>query len=94
MRSRYSAFVLQNQPYLLKTWHPSTRPNPPLFDSQETQQWLELRIKNTNSPSDLEAYVEFIAIYKISGKAYRLHENSKFVRENSQWFYLDGQFPS
>lgn len=94
MRSRYSAFALKNESYLLKTWHPSTRPIPPLFSAIETQKWVELRIKNTSISTQNEAYVEFIAIYKVDGKAHRLHENSKFIKENDQWFYLNGTFPN
>jgi len=36
------------------------------------------------------AEVEFVARYKVQGKAYRLHEKSRFVREQSLWFYVDG----
>ena len=36
------------------------------------------------------AIVEFVARYKINGRAYRLHEISRFVHEGGSWFYLDG----
>ena len=90
MRSRYAAFVVQEQNYLLATWHPSKRPSKVTFDAQ--QQWLGLRIKSTKSGliSDLSGEVEFIARYKVNGKAYRLHENSRFLFEHGQWYYLDG----
>jgi len=93
MRSRYSAFVLKNEAYLLKTWHPSTRPQEPLSNDDPTQ-WMGLTLKNFNETSDrLSATVEFVAIYKINGKAHRLHEISSFVCEDQQWLYVDGQFP-
>jgi SEC-C motif-containing protein len=93
MRSRYSAFVLKNESYLLSTWHPSTRPQEPLFNEDPTQ-WMSLTVKHFNEASDqLSATVEFIAIYKINGKAHRLHEISDFVYEDKQWLYVDGQFP-
>ncbi len=93
MRSRYSAFVLKNEPYLLSTWHPSTRPQEPLFNEDKTQ-WMGLTVKHFNEANDqLNAKVEFIAIYKINGKAHRLHEISDFVYKNKQWLYVDGQFP-
>jgi SEC-C motif domain protein len=38
--------------------------------------------------------VEFVARYKIGGRAHRLHEVSRFVREHGCWFYVDGSFPS
>lgn len=93
MRSRYSAYVLELEDYLLKTWHDSTRPSEALFDGQKTQ-WLELKVKSfTESTDQQSATVEFMAVYKINGKAHRLHEISRFVREGDQWFYVDGQFP-
>ena len=93
MRSRYSAYVLELEDYLLKTWHDSTRPTEALFDGPKTQ-WLELKVKSfTESADQQSATVEFVAIYKINGKAHRLHEISRFVREGDQWFYVDGQFP-
>jgi SEC-C motif-containing protein len=93
MRSRYSAYVLELEDYLLKTWHDSTRPTEALFDGQKTQ-WLELKVKSfTESADQQSATVEFVAIYKINGKAHRLQEISRFVREGDQWFYVDGQFP-
>jgi SEC-C motif domain protein len=37
--------------------------------------------------------VEFVAIYKVNGKAHRLHETSRFVRSNdgARWIYIDGE---
>lgn len=93
MRSRYSAFVLGLEDYLRKTWHPSTCPSDAILSNEATQ-WLELRVKNFSPASDsLKATVEFIAIYKVNGKAHRLHEISSFVFEQNQWFYLDSVFP-
>lgn len=81
MRSRYSAFCLHNQSYLLNTWHPSTRPKSLDFETQ--QQWLGLKIVSTleGKQGDCEGQVEFIARYKLNGKAYRVHEDSRFVCE-------------
>jgi len=93
MRSRYSAFVLKNESYLLNTWHPSTRPQEPLFNEDKTQ-WMGLTVKHFRQASDhLTATVEFVAIYKINGKAHRLQEISSFVCEDKKWLYVDGQFP-
>jgi SEC-C motif-containing protein len=93
MRSRYSAFVLKNEAYLLSTWHPSMRPQDPLFN-EDPIQWMGLTVKQFSEANDrLSATVEFVAIYKINGKAHRLHEISAFVCEGEQWLYVDGQFP-
>ncbi len=40
------------------------------------------------------ATVEFVARYKVNGRAHRLHEVSRFVLEDGRWFYLDGSFPA
>ena len=47
MRSRYSAFVLCNEAYLLGTWHPRTRPASIAFEP--SQKWLGLRILEARS---------------------------------------------
>jgi SEC-C motif-containing protein len=93
MRSRYSAYVLKLEPYLFATWHPSTRPTEPLFAIDDLTKWQSLEIKQHSiAPDGLSGMVEFVAIYKINGKAHRLHEKSRFVFENNQWYYVDGTF--
>ena len=89
MRSRYSAFVLGLADYLLATWHPSTRPgalklNPPGL------KWMGLEVRRHTQPDADHATVEFIARSKLGGRAQRLHEHSRFVREAGRWFYVDG----
>lgn len=92
MRSRYTAFVLCLDEYLLETWHASTRPRSVEFNPK--QKWLGLRILATTLGGHDAAEVEFIARYRIGGaSAQRLHERSRFVREEGRWFYVDGQFP-
>lgn len=92
MRSRYSAYVLALEPYLLATWHADTRPARLGLDSDEKAQWLGLQIKRQQSNGD-SAVVEFVARYKTGGRAHRLHETSRFVREDGRWHYVDGAFP-
>ena len=90
MRSRYSAYVLQLESYLLATWHPSTRPAALHLDADPQPKWLGLQIKRHQQLDDSHAIVEFVARYKIGGRAYRLHETSRFVREEGRWYYADG----
>jgi len=92
MRSRYSAYVLRLEDYLLATWHPSTRPVT-LDLAADSAKWLGLEVKNHTEESADYATVEFVARYKIGGRAHRLHEISRFVREEGRWFYVDGKFP-
>ncbi|OWW19272.1 YchJ family protein [Noviherbaspirillum denitrificans] len=91
MRSRYTAFVLRREPYLKATWHASTRPAEDLTQDDDAK-WLGLEVKK-HVPAGDEATVEFVARYKLGGRAHRLHEISRFVREEGRWFYVDGSFP-
>lgn len=91
MRSRYSAYVLRKEPYLKSTWHESTRPGEAVAQDDGTK-WLGLEVKK-HVPAGDAATVEFVARYKIGGRAQRLHEVSRFVREDGRWFYVDGSFP-
>lgn len=90
MRSRYTAYTLNREDYLLATWHSSTRPASLELTNQPPSQWLGLTVKRHEQSTPDHAIVEFVARYKINGRAYRLHEISRFVREEGLWFYVDG----
>ena len=87
MRSRYSAFVEQNADYLLATWHADRRPAP--IDFEPGCKWLGLEVRQVRSGPDA-AEVEFVARSSTAGRAQRLHERSRFVRQDGRWYYLDG----
>jgi SEC-C motif-containing protein len=89
MRSRYSAFVLDQLDYLLATWHASTRPAS-LAPNEPGLRWLGLDVRRQRSLDADHAEVEFVARSKLGGRAQRLHETSRFVREAGRWFYVDG----
>jgi SEC-C motif-containing protein len=89
MRSRYSAFVLDDIGYLLATWHPARRPET-LERNEPGLRWLGLEVKKHVRQDADHATVEFVARSKLAGRAHRLHETSRFVREDGRWFYLDG----
>lgn len=91
MRSRYSAFVLGLEDYLLATWHPSTRPAGLELDATPRPQWLGLTIKSHTPLDDTHATVEFIARYKLNGRAFKQHETSRFERVEGEWLYIDGE---
>lgn len=89
MRSRYCAFVLEREAYLLKTWHASNRPERIEFDPGV--KWLGLDVRSHTVQDATHAEVEFVARQKpASGAAVRLHERSRFVLEAGAWLYLDG----
>ena len=93
MRSRYTAFVMGRAPYLLATWHPASRPSSLELDAGI--KWLGLTVKRALDTGEGKAEVEFVARSRLHGRATRLHERSRFVREadasgQPRWFYVDG----
>ena len=90
MRSRYTAYTMVHEAYLLATWHPDTRPASLGLNDEPRPKWLGLQVKCHHQTDETHAEVEFVARYKIGGRAFRLHEISRFIREEGQWYYLDG----
>jgi SEC-C motif-containing protein len=95
MRSRYSAYVLDQQDYLRQTWHPDTCPEQ--FGGTSLT-WIDLEIVSTEKglENDQDGVVEFIASFCDSTKGRKLHETSRFGRlkteeGDSLWVYLDGK---
>jgi SEC-C motif domain protein len=95
MRSRYSAYALAQGrgptspaivEYLMQTWHPSTAPGELELGPLN---WTGLEILHEESRGDA-GVVEFVAHHKVNGRAQKLHEVSRFVREGGRWRYLDG----
>lgn len=91
MRSRYSAYVLQNSTYLLSTWYKNTRPKQLDF-SQEKLNWQKLEILHTKKGGikDDKGKVEFNAFYIQDGQTQVMHEISRFRKIGGRWFYVDG----
>ena len=88
MRSRYSAFVLEDASYLMATWHSSARPGELAFEPG--LKWLGLEVRDVRQQDADHAEVEFVARSRLRGRGQRLHERSRFVREAGRWYYLDG----
>ena len=91
MRSRYTAYGLLREDYLLATWHPSTRPGELGLARDTPPKGLGLEVKRHEQTDADHAVVEFVARYKVNGRARRLHEISRFVREDGRWFYVGGE---
>ncbi len=89
MRSRYSAYVLGLDDYLVATWHPRTRPAQ-LEPGDAALRWLGLEVRRCAQVDAVHATVEFVARSKIAGRAFRLHETSRFERVDGCWLYVDG----
>ena len=90
MRSRYTAYTLLREDYLLATWHTSTRPSSLDLAADAATKWIGLEVKRHEQQNTDHAIIEFVARYKVNGRAHRLHEVSRFVREDGRWFYVDG----
>jgi SEC-C motif-containing protein len=90
MRSRFSAFALGVGPYLLASWHPSTRP--PVLDLDPEVTWRRLQIVDVvaGSEADTEGVVEFRASFRGADGAGLLHERSRFTKADGRWVYVDG----
>ncbi|MFI6688995.1 YchJ family protein [Streptomyces sp. NPDC050485] len=89
MRSRFSAFAVQDGPYLLRTWHPDTRPES--IDFELGMRWIRLEILDTTDGSAFHTTgtVTFRAHYSSGGEAGSLYEQSRFSRVDGAWVYLD-----
>ena len=90
MRSRYTAYVLADIAYLKTTWHPETFPADFNLDTQRDARWLGLQVRHHEVIDETHARVEFVARYKINGRAFRLHEVSRFEKLGGIWVYRDG----
>jgi SEC-C motif-containing protein len=92
MRSRFDAFRRADEAWLLRTWHPTTRPAQ--VDLSDNPLWRGLQIIDTvaGGVDDDTGVVEFRATYIADGGGIGvMQERSRFVREGGQWFYLDGE---
>lgn len=88
MRSRYCAFVRQDAAYLLRTWHPRTRPAS--LDLDAGMRWTGLEILGTGDGSAFHSVGT--VTFRASFRGGSLHERSRFERVDGAWVYLDGEF--
>jgi len=92
MRSRYTAFARERAEYVLATWHPDHRPA--TIDFEPGVRWLGLEVRAHRQLDADHAEVEFVArLRHASGRASRLAERSRFVREDGRWSYVEGTAP-
>jgi len=90
MRSRYTAFVREDAAYLLATWQAAHRPAQ--LDFEPGARWLGLQVRAHLPLDATHAEVEFVARQRdATGRAHRLHERSRFLREQGRWYYVDGK---
>lgn len=92
MRSRYSAYALGLADYLLASWHAGSRPET-LDLADPPTKWIGLQVLGAQMQDASHGTVEFVARCRINGRAERMHELSRFVKEDERWYYVDGDFP-
>ncbi|MEU4343051.1 YchJ family metal-binding protein [Nocardia sp. NPDC023852] len=90
MRSRYTAFAVADVDYLLRSWHPRTRPPEVALDPARRWLFLEVRAAERGGLFDDTGTVEFVAHYRDADGRGALHEVSRFARFEGAWVYLDG----
>ena len=97
MRSRYCAFVMKDADYLIRTWHPTchaARCRDEIGAGFATTEWLGLTVfEHTVSEADNTGYVSFVARFREHDKPGAIIERSRFLKENGQWYYIDGTRP-
>jgi len=97
MRSRYTAFVMHDADYLIKTWHPScqsTAFREDLLRGFTSTEWLGLTVFAADEGEHShEGYVSFVARFREQGKTGAIIERSRFLKENDRWYYVDGTRP-
>jgi SEC-C motif domain protein len=85
MRSRYSAYARDDEDYVLRSWHPDTRPR----RVEPGVRWVGLEVLESTGGGlfDAEGIVEFRAHYRDGGRPGEMHERSRFVRHEGAWAY-------
>jgi SEC-C motif-containing protein len=91
MRSRYTAYALGREPYLLATWHPDTRRPVGHLQGKLKPKWVGLTVLEHRQQDADHATVAFVARYKLGGMAMNMEETSRFTRLDGRWYYLDGE---
>lgn len=97
MRSRYSAYVVVDVEYILRSTHPSTRK---FHDAEAIERWaetsvwqkLEIEAVTGGGAKDRQGIVEFKAYYLDLNQNLRIHhERSNFLKELGKWFFVNGK---
>lgn len=93
MRSRYSAYATNNAQYIFDTYAAASRLEQSVAQIEQWAgqcQWVQLEIVASGA-KDGQSRVEFIAKYLQQNQLFVLHEDSRFILEDRQWRYLDGE---
>jgi SEC-C motif-containing protein len=92
MRSRFTAYALRDDDYVLRTWAPETRPARLFAPGEQRPKWFSLKVLSASEEGD-RGTVHYVALARSASGAVRLEEVSRFRREGGRWLYVDGTFP-
>ena len=94
MKSRYSAYVIGDVDYLVKTTHPLHQHNLSKSDIEQwstENTWQSLQIIATKNVSEIKSEVEFKAsFFDAKNKPTVHHELSTFDKIEGIWYYSTG----
>ncbi|CAM4191197.1 UPF0225 protein VV1358 [Vibrio neonatus] len=94
MRARYCAHELNLVDFVIQTYHPSCNAGGDADAIAQSVQgdWSKLEVVNSEAGSnDNEGFVTFNAYFTEDKRQYSFTEKSRFVKEDGQWFYIDGE---
>jgi SEC-C motif-containing protein len=96
MRARYSAFGAGKAEFLHQSLHPEHRHDHDIEATRrwaQNAQWLGLNIIDVQGggEADDEGSVEFVATYKEQGIVRPHHEVSRFLKQDGEWYFVEGQ---
>ena len=99
MRSRFCAYYLNKTDYIIETTHPNNPDYTMNIDSwkkdimnfSEYTDFIKLEIYETIEGKK-ESFVHFKATLKQGDLDASFNENSRFLKVNEKWLYIDGIF--
>ena len=94
MRARFCAHMTKNVDFVVATYHPSCHAENERASIAESinESWTRLEVVSTEAgTSPNEGYVTFKAFLEQDGFEHCLSECSRFLFENNQWYYVDGE---
>ena len=89
MRSRYTAYALRLDGFVLASWDKKTRPEELFVDGEPRPKWFSLKVESTRVEGD-KGYVTVLAKARTAMGVITIHEASRFRRDGETWVYVDG----
>jgi SEC-C motif-containing protein len=96
MRSRYSAYIVEDAGYLIDSTAPAKRrdtDHEDIIQTFEECQWLKLEVRKIEKGQhgNKHGQIEFMAYFEGDGQLQEHHEIADFVCLKNKWYYFDGE---